>query len=74
MTQDRFRQLYETARSAAHVTGTDPVAVAFADRLHSDALDAIIEESDAHQAGMVDWAMDNGYPEFETMLAYGDVR
>jgi hypothetical protein len=74
MTLDRFRQLYETARSAARVTGTDLIAVAFAERLYGEALDTIIEECDAHQAGMVDWAMDNGYPEFETVLRYGILK
>jgi len=36
----------------------------------ADALGQILEACDATQAGMVDWAIDNGYPDFETVLEY----
>lgn len=71
MTERRFRELYEQVQAASRVVGVDPVAVAFADRLYSEARDAIIEECDSRQAGLMDWAMDNGYPEFQTVLRYG---
>jgi hypothetical protein len=34
------------------------------------ALDQIIEECDPWEAGLVDWAMENGYPALETVLRY----
>lgn len=34
----------------------------------ADALDQIIEECDPSEAALVDWAMENGYPDFEAGL------
>jgi hypothetical protein len=37
----------------------------------ADALDEFIEECDhAWEARLVEWATDNGYPDFETVLEY----
>jgi hypothetical protein len=37
----------------------------------ADALEEFIEECDTpEEAGLVEWAMDNGYPDFETVLEY----
>jgi hypothetical protein len=69
MTEDRFREIYEAARAAAHTIGVLARYYNAIDEL-ADALDEMIEEGDARQAGMVDWAMDNGYPDFETVLEY----
>jgi hypothetical protein len=71
MTERRFRQLYEQVQAASRVVGVDPVAVAFADRLYGEARDAIIGQCNSRQAALMDWAMENGYPEFETVLRYG---
>jgi hypothetical protein len=38
---------------------------------HKLTLDAIILECDKRQAGLIDWAIDNGFPEFETVLRFG---
>ena len=38
----------------------------------ADALDEFIEEcDDAWEARLIEWAIDNGYPDFETVLRYG---
>ena len=38
----------------------------------ADALDQIIDECDhAAEARLVEWAMANGYPDFDTVLRYG---
>jgi hypothetical protein len=37
----------------------------------ADALDQFIEECDhGWEARLVEWAMDNGYPDFDTVLEY----
>jgi len=36
----------------------------------ADALDQIIEECDGWEAELVVWAMDNGFPDLETVLMY----
>lgn len=37
----------------------------------ADALDEFVEECDhAWEARLIEWAVDNGYPDFETVLEY----
>lgn len=36
-------------------------------------LDLLIIEANGDQAGRISWAMDNGYPEYETVLSYGNL-
>jgi hypothetical protein len=36
----------------------------------AEALERIIEECGAWDADLVVWAMDNGFPDFETVMAY----
>ena len=71
MTKRRLRKLYEVVRVAAHAAGSlacddgEPGELA-------DALDQIIDECDhASEARLVEWAMANGYPDFDTVLRYG---
>ena len=69
MTECRFRELYETARAAAHPNGILAGDDADIGEL-ADALDQIIEECSAWEADLVVWAMDNGFPDLETVLVY----
>ena len=71
MTKRHLQELYEVVRAAAHAGG----ALA-RDEVESvelaDALDQFVEECDhAWEARLVEWAMDNGFPDFETVLQYG---
>jgi hypothetical protein len=68
MTDRRLRKLYRVAQRAAH---SEAKRAQTAWVLLGDALDQIIEECDSRQAGLIDWAIDNGFPEFETVLHYG---
>jgi hypothetical protein len=70
MTRRRLRELYESVRSAAHSAGILACDDGESREL-ADALDQFIEECDhAWEATLVEWAMDNGYPDFETVLEY----
>ena len=69
MTPRRFHELYETARAAAHPKGILACDDADISEL-ADALDQIIEECGAWEADLVVWAMDNGFPDLETVLEY----
>jgi hypothetical protein len=69
MTKRRFRALYEAARVAAHPNGILACDDAGFGEL-ADALRQIIDECDAWAIDMVVWAMDNGFPDFETILEY----
>jgi hypothetical protein len=63
--------LYEVVRVAAHATGSLACGNGENGEL-ADALDQIIDECDhASEARLIEWAMDNGYPDFETVLRYG---
>ena len=70
MTKRRLRELYEAARAAAHASGMLSCDEGEVNKLGA-ALDQIIEECDPWEAGLVDWAMENGYPALETVLRYG---
>jgi hypothetical protein len=71
MTKRRLRELYEAVRIAAHAAGILACEDGESREL-ADALDEFIEECDhAREARLVEWAMDNGYPDFETVLRYG---
>jgi hypothetical protein len=71
MTRRRLRELYEVVRSAAHTAGILASDEGESGEL-ADALDEFIEEcDDAWEARLVEWAMENGYPDFETVLRYG---
>jgi hypothetical protein len=61
-----FRTLYAEAQAAFRSTRDE------ADEHLGECLDCIIAECDARQAGLVAWAMENGYPDFETVLQYGN--
>jgi len=70
MTKRRLRQLYELVRVAAHAAGSLACDDGETGEL-ADALDQIIDEcDDASEARLVEWAMDNGYPDFDTVLRY----
>ena len=71
MTKRRFRNLYEVVRVAAHEAGILTCNEGETAEL-AEALDEFIEECDTpEEARLVEWAMDNGYPDFETVLRYG---
>jgi hypothetical protein len=71
MTKRRLRKLYEVVRAAAHGSGTTACEDGESDELAA-ALDEIIDECDhASEARLVEWAMSNGYPDFDTVLRYG---
>jgi hypothetical protein len=71
MTRLQLRKLYAVVRAAAHAGGI----LACEDgetRELADALDQFIEECDKpEEARLVEWAMENGYPDFETVVRYG---
>lgn len=70
MTKRRLRELYEDVRVAAHAGGILACGEDETREL-ADALDQFIEECDhAWEARLVEWAMDNGYPDFETVVQY----
>jgi len=69
MTECRFRELYETARAAAHPNGILADDDADISEL-ADVLDQIIEGCDPWEADLVVWAMDNGFPDFQTVPEY----
>jgi hypothetical protein len=73
MTKSRLRELYENARAAAHPNGILACDDADISEL-AEALDQIIEECGAWEADLVVWAMDNGFPDFETVNTVGDNR
>lgn len=63
--------LYEVVRAAAHTAGSLACDDGATGEL-ADALDQIIDECDhASEARLVEWAMANGYPDFDTVLRYG---
>jgi hypothetical protein len=69
MTECRFRELYELARAAAHPNGVLACNEVDISDL-AEALDKFVEECGAWEADLVLWAMDNGFPDFETVLEY----
>jgi hypothetical protein len=70
MTKRRLRELYEMVRVAAHATGVPTREDGESDDL-AHALDEIFDECDhASEARMVEWAMANGYPDFDTVVLY----
>lgn len=71
MTRRRLRKLYEIVRASAHAASSLACDDSETREL-ADALDQIIEECDhAWEARLVERAMGNGYPDFETVLRYG---
>jgi len=71
MTEARIRELYELVRCSIHSLGHSAAVTESLESQLERALDQIIDESDPMQAGLVDWAMGNGCPEFETVLKFG---
>jgi hypothetical protein len=70
MTQCRLRKLYNAVRAAARAGGLLECEECETWEL-GDALDRFIEEcDDPWEARLVEWAMVNGYPDFETVLRY----
>lgn len=59
------------ARESIRVTGRDERHLDNNVEL-AKALDVVIAHCDGRQAGLIDWAMDNGYPEFDTVLRFGE--
>jgi hypothetical protein len=68
MTSERFKQLYETVRNAANVKGDDVRVRSDARRHLRQALDLLSLEAEANQWAAVEWAMKNGYPEFDIVV------
>lgn len=70
MTDARLRKIYDAGRKAVYAHA-DPI-----EGLHSAklgrVLDLVIEHGDRRQAGMMDWAIDNGFPEFDIVLRFGN--
>lgn len=63
--------MYEVVRTAAHATGSLACDDCETGEL-ADALDEINDECDhASEARLIEWAMANGYPDFDTVLRYG---
>lgn len=73
MTNHKLGKLYEAALNSAHVA-MDPLAFPkVRQRAHhqcGQAIDLMLLGMDDEQAQMMDWAEANGYPNWETVLAY----
>ena len=71
MTKRRFRDLYEVVRAATHAAGILRCDAGETPEL-ANALDEFIDECDhPSEARLIEWAMANGYPDFDTVLRYG---
>lgn len=69
MTDERLRKIYDVARYAVYAEG-DPSEGMYSPKV-GKALDVVIAYCDARQAGMMDWAIANGFPDFETVVLFG---
>jgi hypothetical protein len=72
MTDRRFSQFYNAARSAAITArSTDPATQQRGQRDLEQALDLLSMEVSDGQSQMIEWASANGWPELETVERYG---
>jgi hypothetical protein len=73
VTDYKLGRLYAAARNAAQLAD-DPLAFprvrAKAERQIRQAYDVMAMGIDDRQAAMLDWARENGYPDWETVLRY----
>lgn len=68
MDKERFEALYETARAAAGVKGSDLSLRSLARRQLRQTLDLLSMEAEPHQWAAVEWARKNGYPPFDIVV------